>query len=109
MEILNDFSDWMTHNSKLGESSIYKYKRAVNTVSNEMLEQQVVNKSLFNMNLVELDIAIYNIFDNPLFIEKNTRGNHMYSNALKQYRYFMMEKIEDDYEERKLEEEIKSL
>ena len=108
MEILNDFSDWMTHNSKLGESSIYKYKRAVNTVSNEMLEQQVVNKSLFNMNLVELDIAIYNIFDNPLFIEKNTRGNHMYSNALKQYRYFMMEKIEDDYEERKLEEEIKS-
>lgn len=108
MEILNNFSDWMTHNSKLGESSIYKYKRAVNTVSNEMLEQQVVNKSLFNMNLVELDIAIYNIFDNPLFIEKNTRGNHMYSNALKQYRYFMMEKIEDDYEERKLEEEIKS-
>ena len=106
MKALNDFSDWMTQKSGLSESSIYKYTRAVNTVSNEMLEEKVVNKGLLNMNLVELDIAISNILDNPLFIEKNTRGNHMYSNALKQYRYFMLEKIEDDIAERKIEEEI---
>ena len=74
MEILNEFSDWMIRNSNLSESSVYKYKRAVNTVSNEMLEREVVNKSLLNMNLVELDIAVYNIFKNPLFIEINTRG-----------------------------------
>ena len=108
MEILNEFSDWMIRNSNLSESSVYKYKRAVNTVSNEMLEREVVNKSLFNMNLVELDIAVYNIFENPLFIEKNTRGNHMYSNALKQYRYYMMGKNDDDCAEKKLEEEIKN-
>ena len=77
MKALNDFSDWMTQKSGLSESSIYKYTRAVNTVSNEMLEEKVVNKGLLNMNLVELDIAISNILDNPLFIEKNTRGNHM--------------------------------
>lgn len=107
MRILNDFSDWMIQNSKLSENSIYKYKRAVNTISKEMLEQKVVNKSLFNMNLVELDIAVYNILENPVFIDKNTRGNHMYSNALKQYRYFMLEQVEKDYAEQKLEEEIK--
>lgn len=76
-----NFQIGMIRNSNLSESSVYKYKRAVNTVSNEMLEREVVNKSLFNMNLVELDIAVYNIFENPLFIEKNTRGNHMYSNG----------------------------
>ena len=107
MEILNEFSDWMIRNSNLSESSVYKYKRAVNTVSNEMLEQKVVNKSLFNMNLVELDIAVYNILENHLFIEKNTRGNHMYSSALKQYRYYM-EKNDHECAEKKLEEEIKN-
>ena len=108
MEILNEFSDWMIRNSNLSESSVYKYKRAVNTVSNEMLEQKVVNKSLFNMNLVELDIAVYNILENHLFIEKNARGNHMYSSALKQYRYYMMEKNDHECAEKKLEEEIKN-
>ena len=52
MKALNDFSDWMTQKSGLSESSIYKYTRAVNTVSNEMLEEKVVNKGLLNMNLV---------------------------------------------------------
>lgn len=70
MENLDVFSEWMTQNSGLSESSVYKYKRAVNTVSNDMIEQKVVNKSLLDMNLVELDIAIYNIQDNPIFIEK---------------------------------------
>ena len=81
MENLDIFSEWMTQNSDLSESSVYKYKRAVNTVSNDMIEQKVVNKSLLDMNLVELDIAIYNIQDNPIFIEKNSRGRSMYSNG----------------------------
>lgn len=108
MENLDVFSEWMTQNSDLSESSVYKYKRAVNTVSNDMIEQKVVNKSLFDMNLVELDIAIYNILDNPIFIEKNSRGRRMYSNALKQYRYYMMEKMEDDRAEREIEKEIEA-
>lgn len=32
--ILDDFSRWMNANSKLSESSVYKYKRALNTISN---------------------------------------------------------------------------
>ena len=41
------------------------------------------------MNPFELDLAINSIMRSPYFIDKNTRGNHMYSNALKQYRYFI--------------------
>ena len=108
MDNLNCFSQWMTQNSDLSESSVYKYKRAVNTVSNDMLEQAVVNKNLLEMNLVELDIAIYNILNNPVFIEKNTRGKRMYSNALKQYRYYVMDKLEDDNADRKIEKEIET-
>ena len=108
MKIRNDFSDWMTQKSSLSGASIYKYMRAVKKVSDEMMEQGVVNKSLLDMTLVELDIAMYNIFSNSFFIEKNTRGNHMYSNGLKQYRYFIMEKVEDDSTEQKIEKEIKN-
>lgn len=106
MTILDDFSQWMKNNSNLSESSVYKYTRAVNTISNEMLEQRIINKSLLNMNIVELDIAINNIFNNMFFIEKNTRGDNMYSNALKQYRFFVQERSEDYSTEQSIENEI---
>ena len=106
MTILDDFSQWMKNNSNLSESSVYKYTRAVNTISNEMLEQRIINKRLLNMNIVELDIAINNIFNNMFFIEKNTRGDKMYSNALKQYRFFMQERSEDYSTEQSIENEI---
>ena len=106
MNKLSDFSCWMADNLVLVESSIYKYTRAINTISREMFDQKVVNKSLLDMNLVELDIAILNIFGSEYFIEKNLRGNRMYSNALKQYRYFILESTEDDEEEKNIEKEI---
>lgn len=106
MDKLKDFSSWMMKNSGLAESSVYKYTRAVRTVSIEMVEQRIINKSLLEMNLVELDIAILNILGNAYFIEKNTRGKRMYSNALKQYRYFVLESAEDDEEEKNIEKEI---
>ena len=106
---LKDFSGWMLRNSTLSDSSIYKYKRAVNTISNEMLERKVIPKSLIDMNLVELDIAISVILNNEYFIHKNTTGNNMYSNALKQYRYFNMEEVEQYDAEKRFEEEISQL
>lgn len=89
MQKLDDFSEWMRNNTNLAESSVSKYTRAVNTISNEMLEYGVIRKSLLNMNSVELGAAIMDISDNGYFIEKNTRGNKMYSNALKQYKEFI--------------------
>ena len=90
MEILDKFSSWMQATTLLKYSSIIKYKSGINTISNEMLEMGVISKSLFDMSLVELDIAIINILHNPSFIKKNTTGNNMYSNSLKQYRYYVL-------------------
>lgn len=69
MNILDDFSLWMQKNTSLKDTSIYKYQRAINTISNEMLNANVISKSLFDMSLVELDIAVINILHNPSFIK----------------------------------------
>ena len=79
MNILENFFEWMNENTALADSSIYKYTRAVNTISNEMLEQGIIYKSLLEMSSVELDIAMLNILNNETFVRKNTVGNNMYS------------------------------
>lgn len=86
--MLNSFSQWMEANTGLSKSSIEKYTRAVRVTSKEMLDHSVISKSLLNMNQFELDIAIELIFANPDFINKNTKGNNMYSSSLKQFRCF---------------------
>ncbi len=85
----NPFFDWLSQNTTLSESSIDKYSGAVGTISKEMLQKGTIQKPLENMSPFELDLAIALTINDPDFIAKNTRGNHMYSNALKQYRYFI--------------------
>lgn len=93
--MLEQFSQWMNQNTNLAASSIDKYKRAINTTSAEMLGLQVIHKALYDMNRFELDIAINTILHNEKFIAKNKKGNHMYSNSLKQYRYFVADAIDE--------------
>lgn len=88
MVSLSDFSEWMKENTELSDSSIYKYTRAVNTISNEMQEKGVIASSLLVMSTLQLDIFIPLILNDPDFTIKNRTGNNMYSNALKQYRLF---------------------
>lgn len=85
----NLFAQWLGENTSLSYSSIVKYSGAVGTVSREMLEEKIISRPLQNMDPFELDLAINSIMRSCYFIDKNTRGNHMYSNALKQYRYFI--------------------
>ena len=85
---LEEFSAWMRENSTLSDSSVYKYTRAVNTISNEMNEKGVITESLLAMSALQLDIFVPLILHDPDFITKNKTGNNMYSNALKQYRLF---------------------
>ncbi|MBQ3559209.1 MAG: HNH endonuclease [Agathobacter sp.] len=106
MDKLHNFSIWMNEHSTLSESSIYKYTRAVNTISNEMIEEQIIHKSLLCMNRIELDLAIINILQNERFVKKNSVGNNMYSNALKQFRYFTLDSEEDAMEEQQIVYEI---
>ena len=86
--MLEEFSLWMRENSTLSESSVYKYTRAVNTISNEMKEKGVITESLLALSALQLDIFVPLILHDPDFVAKNKRGDHMYSNALKQYRLF---------------------
>ena len=88
MITLEEFSAWMRENSTLSDSSVYKYTRAVNTISNEMKEKGVITESLLAMSALQLDIFVPLILHDPDFVAKNKRGDHMYSNALKQYRLF---------------------
>jgi len=88
MVAIKSFADWMQENSLLSSNSVYKYSRAVNTISNEMIEKGITTKNLFSMSSLQLDIFIPIILHNAEFIIKNKTGNNMYSNALKQYRLF---------------------
>lgn len=83
------FSDWMKLTTKLSDSSIYKYTRAVYAISKDMLSVGAIIKDLELMNLAELDLIVPIILNNPEFVDKNSRGNNMYSNALKQYRGYI--------------------
>ena len=86
----------MRENSTLSDSSVYKYTRAVNTISNEMKEKGVVTESLLVMSALQLDIFVPLILHDLDFVAKNKTGNNMYSNALKQYRLFRnVEAVED--------------
>lgn len=91
----NSFTVWLSENTNLSDSSVIKYVSAVRTVSNNMLDKHIISKPIQNMSAFELDIAISNILSNENFIAKNTRGNHMYSNALKHYRYFINATVEE--------------
>jgi predicted restriction endonuclease len=53
-----------------------------------MKEKGVITESLLAMSSLQLDIFVPLILHNPDFVAKNKRGDHMYSNALKQYRLF---------------------
>ena len=84
----DNFSLWMSNNTSLSPSSIYKYSHAVETVSQEMLDSGVIALPLRETDPLSLDLAIQAILSNHQFVAKNKKGNNMYSNALKQFRYF---------------------
>lgn len=88
MAVDDPFATWLSKSTKLAESSVDKYSRAVRTISQEMLDQKVISKPILEMDSFELDIAMALIAGNTYFADKNKRGNHMYSNALKQFRYY---------------------
>lgn len=106
MESIVNFSEWLNSNTKLSNSSIYKYSRAVNSISNDMQEIKLIAKNLFDMNIIELDMNIINILSNRKFIEKNKKGNNMYSCALKHLRYFILNTNESKDNELDIVEEI---
>lgn len=98
----NEFITWLSTNSQLSTNSMKKYGSAINAITKFMLGNQVIYKDLLDMELVELELAIWDILNNNLFIEKNRRGNNMYSNALKHYRHYKKQTEHLFYEETKM-------
>ena len=105
--ILEQFAEWMKEHTTLADSSIYKYSRAVNTISNDMNSLGVISGDLLSMSIMQLDIAIPLILYNPEFVRKNKTGNNMYSNALKQFRLFRNVECIDDITTTEIKEVIK--
>lgn len=89
MQDLQTFYDWMILSAEKGISTAYHYKSGLSACSKDFLEWKLTDKPLMEMSLSELDVAIQKALLSSLFIDKNTRGNNMYSNSLKQYRNFL--------------------
>lgn len=89
MQTLQTFYDWMIFSAKKSESTAYHYKSGLSACSKDFIEWKLTDKPLMEMSLSELDVAIQKAFLSSLFIDKNIRGNKMYSNSLKQYRNFL--------------------
>ena len=89
MQDLQTFYDWMISSANKGESTAYHYKSGLSVCSKDFLAWKLIEKPLMEMSMSELDVTIQKAFLSSLFIDKNTRGNNMYSNSLKQYRNFL--------------------
>ncbi len=88
------FLEWLgTATTKKGlplsKRTAEHYESGFRITSKIMYDEKVISKPLENMNIHELDLAISVIFKTPSFIEKDTIGKKMYSNALKRYRCYV--------------------
>lgn len=96
------YIEWLINNPKhWSEATIHKYESATRIISAQMHEKGTIVKGLYDMTKTELDAAILFIFNDEDFKKKDSVGNKMYSNGLKQYRSFVASTIEemsnDDY------------
>ena len=101
----SDFSHWLADNKPKSQNN---YLSGVRAVSRDMLAANVIERPLFEMNRLEYEIALLKIFLNPDFIQKNRRGNKMYSNSLKHLQSCMKE-LSDNIAEEKFAEKIISV
>jgi len=87
------FEKWLEQNTALSQSTIGKYMRAIRTISSEMNERNLVEVELYNINNASFIESVIHRFENHSYFQrKDERGNRMYSNALKYYREFLLNK-----------------
>lgn len=98
MSLIKDFEDWLFGNSNtpgrnLSKSSAYKYARAINTISQDMIKEGLFEGSFYtNGSLHEIKRDITSIKKNKFFISKNQIGHNMYSVALDHFICFLQER-----------------
>ena len=89
------FSEWLEANSDLSSNSCDKYVRAVKQISKEMQEKGTISLPLYSIkNSNTFKEIMDKIFQDKDFIEKNGRGNRMYSRGLEYYLKFLRSQCE---------------
>lgn len=67
-------------------STVNHYLGALNTISKYLIEKQKISESIYEIeNLDELEIIKTYLYNQPDFVEKDERGNRMYSVGLNNY------------------------
>ena len=61
---------WLTDNTSLSTSSIYKYALAAETTSKEMIDKGIIPIGLFEMTPLQIDIYLPRILNEPSFVKK---------------------------------------
>lgn len=85
------FEKWLIETEKISESSTEKYVRSIRAVSKDMITEGVITQCLYNVKSYDTYCGLMDrIFENKFFIEKNERGNRMYSSAMKKYERFLL-------------------
>jgi hypothetical protein len=92
MQNKKNFTLWLKYNKfkkngePLKDSSIYKYVTAIDTISKDMMDLDVIKKEIYYISdTLELKRAINDIKGNKNFNIKNSTGNNMYSVSLDHY------------------------
>ena len=86
-----EFKYWMQNKCKLSIASVDKYYSAILTNSRNLEKYCEKLKDIYNINDIrELDEIIDLYKSIPALVEKNKRGNNMYTAALSKYRDFLI-------------------
>lgn len=89
-----NYYNWLMINTHLKEISCKKYTNAIKTVSDEMIKLGIINKRIENcQNIIEYKALLEKILECSEFLEKDKRGNRMYSMSLRYYLQYLGNEI----------------
>ncbi|MGV8982817.1 AAA family ATPase, partial [Clostridium sp.] len=89
----NEFEAWLRKNKNLMQSSIEKYVRAVSTISKDLGKELGIDLKIYDISDMNEFNKIYkSYYDNSELMNKNKKGNNMYSNGLNCYKEFLEDK-----------------
>lgn len=86
----NKFKEWLDKNKKLKQSSIEKYIGAIRTISKDLSKELGSDIKIYDILDIKEFNKIYELYyDNTKLMNKNKKGNNMYSNGLNCYKEFL--------------------
>ncbi|WHY84689.1 hypothetical protein QNH39_18820 [Neobacillus novalis] len=101
-----NFINWLNTSTNLSSNTTGKYSGAINTISDELGRYGLLEGSLYNItDPVIIESKSRKYLSIPEFIEKDIRGNKMYSNALRYYNLFAKYLLDNEFQAELFKEE----